>query len=67
MKEEMEKAQPLEKKWWYACRLLGTISLKEAAMWYVDPLLGNDRKICNYMTAVDKSWLCKQWLSVGSD
>jgi hypothetical protein len=32
----------LEKEWQYACRLFGTNSLKEGAMWHVDPLLGND-------------------------
>jgi hypothetical protein len=43
MKEEMAKAQPSEKKkWWCTCWLLGMISLKEGAIWHVDPLLGNN-------------------------
>jgi hypothetical protein len=27
---------------------------KESIMWYADPLLGNDREISNYTTAVAK-------------
>jgi hypothetical protein len=35
------QAQTAQKrKWWYACRLFGTNSLKEGAMWRIDPLLG---------------------------
>jgi hypothetical protein len=38
----MSQAQHLEeKKWQYACRLFRTNSLKEGALWHVDPLLGN--------------------------
>jgi hypothetical protein len=63
----MAKAQPSEKKkWQYTCRLLGVISLKEGAMWHVDPLLGNNHEICNYTTAVAKYWLCKQRPLAGS-
>jgi hypothetical protein len=52
---EMSKAQPLEKKkWQYACRLFRTKSLKEGAMWHVDPLSGNDRKTSNYTTTTAK-------------
>jgi hypothetical protein len=54
-KEETSKAQPLDKKkWLYACRLFGTNSLKEGAMWHVDPLLDNDLEISKYTTAVTK-------------
>jgi hypothetical protein len=53
-KEEMSKAQPSEKKWRYACRLFGTNSLKEGAIWHVDSLLGNDREANNYTTTIDK-------------
>jgi hypothetical protein len=43
----------LEKKLWrYACKLFGTNSLKEGAMWRVDMLLRNDCEICNYTKAV---------------
>jgi hypothetical protein len=49
----MSPAQPLEKKKWrYACRLIGTNSLKERAMWHAGPLLGNNRKISKYTTTV---------------
>jgi hypothetical protein len=42
----------LGKEWRYACRLFGTNSLKEGAMWHTDPLLGNYREISKYTTAV---------------
>jgi hypothetical protein len=29
-------------------------------MWYIDPLLGNDRKKSNYKTVIAKWWLRKQ-------
>jgi hypothetical protein len=48
------KLSPRKKNWRYACRLLVTNSLKEGAMWPVDPLLGNDREISNYTTAVTR-------------
>jgi hypothetical protein len=41
-------------KWWYACRLLRTNSLKEVAMWHADPLLVNDHEISNYKTGVTR-------------
>jgi hypothetical protein len=47
-------SKPSEKKWRYACRLFGTNTLKEGAMWYVDPLLSNNCEIRNYTTAVTK-------------
>jgi hypothetical protein len=31
-----------KKKWRYACRLFGTNSLKEGAIWRIDPFLGKD-------------------------
>jgi hypothetical protein len=32
-------------------------------LWHVDLLLGNDREISNYTSAVAKQWLCKQtWM-----
>jgi hypothetical protein len=37
-----------------ACRLYGTNSLKERVMCHVDSLLGNDREISSYTTAVVK-------------
>jgi hypothetical protein len=40
------------KIWWYTCKLFGMNSLKGGAMWYVDPLLGNDCEISNCVTAV---------------
>jgi hypothetical protein len=43
-----------EKKWLYACRLFGTKSLKEGAMWHVDPLLGIDSRIIKYTKFVVK-------------
>jgi hypothetical protein len=43
-----------KKKWRYACRLFGTNNLNEGAMWHVDPLLGHEREISNYTTAVAK-------------
>jgi hypothetical protein len=49
------KAQLSEKeKWRYACRLFGRYSLKEGAMWPVDPLLGNYRETSKYITAIAK-------------
>jgi hypothetical protein len=33
-------------------KLFETNSLKEGAMWHVDPLLGNDHEISDYTTAV---------------
>jgi hypothetical protein len=48
------QAQPSEKKRWYACGPFRMNSLKEGAMWHVDPLLGNDHKISNYTTAVTR-------------
>jgi hypothetical protein len=41
-------------KWWYTSKLFGMNSLKGEAMWYVDPLLGNDCEISNCVTAVPK-------------
>jgi hypothetical protein len=39
----MLQEQPSEKnKWWYACRPFGTNCLREAAMWRIHSLLGND-------------------------
>jgi hypothetical protein len=32
------------KKWRYVCRLFGTKSLKEGAIWRIDPLLSGDCK-----------------------
>jgi hypothetical protein len=50
-KQDTSKGQPSEKeKWRYACKLFGTYSLKEGAMWHVEPLLGNDREISNHTT-----------------
>jgi hypothetical protein len=36
-------------------------------VWHVDTLLGNDRKIRNYVTAFAKYWLCKQQPLLGCD
>jgi hypothetical protein len=61
MKEETSKVQPLEKKKLrYAHMLFGMNSLKEGAMCHVDSLLGNDRKISNYTTAIAKEQYRKQ-------
>jgi hypothetical protein len=35
-------------------------------LWHVDPLLGNDREISNYTTAVAKLWPCKQRRLLGN-
>jgi hypothetical protein len=43
-----------KEEWQYACRLFRRNSLKEGAIWNVDPLLGNDRKISDYTTAFAK-------------
>jgi hypothetical protein len=49
------KHSPSEKKKWrYTCRLFGMNSLKEGAMWHVDPLLGIDFEMSKYATAVTK-------------
>jgi hypothetical protein len=54
--KQTSQAKPLEKKkWWYACRLFGTNSLKEGAMWLVHLLPGNDHEISNYTTAVNSN------------
>jgi hypothetical protein len=31
-------------------------SLKEGAMWHVDPLLGGDREIGDYTAAIARQW-----------
>jgi hypothetical protein len=41
-----------KKKWQYADRLFGTNSLKEGAMWQVDPLLGNCHERSSYTTPI---------------
>jgi hypothetical protein len=35
-------------------------------LWHVDELLGNNREISNYTTAVGKYWLCKQRTLLGN-
>jgi hypothetical protein len=49
----MSQAQPTDKKkWWYACRLFRTNSLKKGAVWRIDPLLGKDLETSNKTTAI---------------
>jgi hypothetical protein len=60
----MSHAQPSEKKkWWYACKLFRTNSLKEEAMWHVDLLLGNNREISSHTTPVARQQIhnTQQW------
>jgi hypothetical protein len=49
-----EAQRPGKNKWRYACRILGTDSLKEEALWRINQLLGNDRQIIKYRAAVTK-------------
>jgi hypothetical protein len=43
---------PRNRKMAVLCKLFGTNSLKEGAMWHVDLLIGNDGEISNYIMAV---------------
>jgi hypothetical protein len=61
----MSEAQPMEKKKWrYTCRLFGMNSLKEGAMWDVDPLLSSNHKISSYTTPLlDSGKVVITWAS----
>jgi hypothetical protein len=48
-KKRRQKRSPRKRR-----RVFGTNSLKEGAMWYVAPLLGNDRERINNTTAVTR-------------
>jgi hypothetical protein len=44
-----------------ACvRTDGHSNIMHLVLWHVDPLLGSDREVHDYVTAVPKFWLCKQ-------
>jgi hypothetical protein len=45
---------PEKKKWRYDCGLFRTNGLKAGAVWNVDPLLGNQRRISKYTIDVAK-------------
>jgi hypothetical protein len=49
------------------CRLFGKNSCKKGAMRHIDPLLGNDRGISKYTTAVTGQQLRKQTCSHGNN
>jgi hypothetical protein len=52
-RSQTSQEQPTEKKKWrYTCKLFGTSSFKEGPKWHLDQLLGNDREISIYTTAV---------------
>jgi hypothetical protein len=54
------KHSPQEKKKWrYTCRLFRTNSLKEGAVWHIDPLLGNNCKTNNETAAIARQQLLK--------
>jgi hypothetical protein len=77
-RSQISQAQLLEKKeWQYTCRLVRTNSLKKGALWYVDPLLGNNCEISNCTMAITRQWpinsnrgtfffLCSPWQYVSS-
>jgi hypothetical protein len=47
-RQDWSQTQLLEKKKWsYACRPFETNSLKEVAVWRIDPLLGKDLRTNN--------------------
>jgi hypothetical protein len=48
-----------KEKWWN--------SLKEGEMWHLDLLLGNDRKIRNYTTAVASNGFTNKHVSTATD